>query len=135
MTTKRAILTGLASLTLFDVASATAADLGVKAPIVKAPVPVAPIYDWSGFYVGAHAGYRWADPELTSAPYTFSVPGSGPHTYAARDERYRANGGIVGGQAGYNVMLSPAILAGLEGDFSWGSAKSSRSTSFTIFDG
>ena len=39
--------------------SAQAADLAVKAPYVKAPVVA--IYDWTGFYIGAHAavaGYR-----------------------------------------------------------------------------
>ena len=58
------LLVGLASLTLWDIAVASAADLPVKA---QPPAPVA-TYNWSGFYVGVHAGYRWADA-------SFSGPG------------------------------------------------------------
>jgi len=63
----------LASLTLLDIAAgiavsaaalpALAADMPTKAP---API-AAPVYNWTGFYLGAHAGYRWADADLTSA--------------------------------------------------------------------
>jgi outer membrane immunogenic protein len=35
--------------------SAVAADLAAR-PYTKAPVPVAAVYDWTGFYIGANAG-------------------------------------------------------------------------------
>ena len=38
---------------------ASAADLPVKAPVYTVPV-AAPAYNWTGFYVGAHAGYSWS---------------------------------------------------------------------------
>lgn len=38
--------------------SANAADLRGKAPIYKAPPPVAS-YNWTGFDVGANVGYGW----------------------------------------------------------------------------
>jgi outer membrane immunogenic protein len=41
------------------ISSAVAADLAVKSPVV-------PFFSWAGFYVGAHAGYIWADPELVA---------------------------------------------------------------------
>jgi outer membrane immunogenic protein len=53
-------------LSVAAVGQAAAADL---APVVRAPMPAS--YDWSGFYVGAHAGGGWqstsfADPDAYS---------------------------------------------------------------------
>ncbi len=36
--------------------SASAADMAAR-PYTKAPPMVAPIYDWSGFYLGANGGW------------------------------------------------------------------------------
>jgi hypothetical protein len=44
---------------------ARAADMAVKAP----PPPAAPAYDWSGLYIGAHAGGAWQNT-------SFSDPGA-----------------------------------------------------------
>ena len=35
---------------------ADAADIGYRAPYQKAPYYAAPLYNWTGFYVGAHVG-------------------------------------------------------------------------------
>jgi outer membrane autotransporter protein len=125
----------LASLTLLDIAAgiavsaaalpALAADMPSKMP-VKAPPIVAPVYNWTGFYVGGHAGYRWADADFTSAAYAFD-PGSGTINFPARNENYRLNGGIFGVQGGYNFMLAPQWLIGIEGDWSWGHSSDSKS--------
>jgi outer membrane immunogenic protein len=126
MRSKQKLLVGLASLTLFDISMAVAADLPVKAPVrVAAPAPA--IYDWAGFYIGAHGGYRWADVNFSSPAYVCC----GGFPFPARNERYRPNGGIFGVQAGVNVMLSPSFLAGLEGDWSWGWGKDSLATTFS----
>lgn len=119
---KKKLLVGLASLTLLDIAAAAAADLPVKA---SPPARVA-TYDWSGFYLGAHAGYRWAHADFSGPAYDFD-PGDpvGPVSFPARSEGYRLDGGIVGAQAGYNFMITPTILAGIEGDWSWGSSSDS----------
>jgi outer membrane immunogenic protein len=97
-----------AGLALY-VGSAAAADL----PLAPAPVPMAPvayapaaIYNWTGFYVGGHAGAgfagsSWSDP-FTGASNTF---GSGV-------------GFLGGGQVGANYQLNRLVL-GVEGDFSW----------------
>lgn len=80
---------------------ALAADLAVKA--VKAPPPVAG-YDWNGFYVGGHFGYTMGI-DQTSAPVQSDFIGSRGIT-----------GGLLGG---YNYMVAPRILLGVEGDVSW----------------
>jgi opacity protein-like surface antigen len=119
MSANKKVLVGLASLTLFDISAATAADYPVKAPAR----PVAPIYDWSGFYIGGHAGYRWADPSFSGAGYAlFADPAA---VIPDRNASFRANGGLIGVQAGINLMISPSVLAGVEGDWSWASAKGS----------
>ena len=55
---------GLAGATMFG-GAAMAADIG--RPVYKAPpagaLPVA--YDWTGFYVGGHVGYGWAEKDWT----------------------------------------------------------------------
>jgi outer membrane immunogenic protein len=43
-----------AAALLATTAGTQAADLPVKAPYLKAPV--ATVYDWTGFYIGANAG-------------------------------------------------------------------------------
>lgn len=121
---KQKLLVGLAALTLLDIAAAEAADLPVKAP------PPAPIqtYNWSGFYLGAHAGYRWANADFSGPGYDF-----GGFAFPPRSEGYRLSGGIVGVQAGYNFMITPTILAGLEGDWTWGSSRDGAAGTIFVF--
>jgi len=115
MKTKTKILTGLAALTLFDIAVAPAS--------AQAP-------SWAGAYVGAHAGYRWGGANYSAAAYI--APGS--LAIPAISNSFNLNSGILGLQAGYNHLLSPNYLLGLEGDFTWGQGKSSLSQIYG-FDG
>lgn len=75
--------------------------------------------DFSGTYIGAHAGYRWVDADLTTPAYMvfgfIDVP--------ARSENYDASGAIAGVHLGHMLRLSPTIYFGVEGDLSagWGS--------------
>jgi outer membrane immunogenic protein len=57
--------------------SALAADMPV--PVTKAPAMVAaPMFDWSGFYVGAQAGYLWGDSDFVSdgTPFPYDINGA-----------------------------------------------------------
>lgn len=74
--------------------AATAADLPARMP-VKAPAYVAPLYNWTGFYLGAHLGWAWAD-----------------------FDGLKDNGFIGGGQLGYNYQMGQFVI-GVEGDISW----------------
>lgn len=92
------ILLASAALVALSVPS-LAADLPVKA----APAPVyAPIYSWSGFYLGAHIGYAFT--------------GSDDVLGFANDD---SSGFMIGGQLGYDWQLSPNWVIGLEGQLSW----------------
>ena len=86
-------------------AVAVAADLrpAYKAPpAAMAPVPLA--YNWTGFYIGGHAGAGWADGFDTAF--------------------------VGGGQIGYNYQFTPNWLIGIEGDIS-GTTFSRSSTTVT----
>jgi high affinity Mn2+ porin len=85
--------------------AATAADLPPTRPIKATPASAS--FDWSGLYIGAHAGFGWghsattlADPTAIGASNTF--------------------GGMIGGlQAGANWVLPSGVLLGVEADVSF----------------
>lgn len=112
----RLSVTGLALMV--GIGSAFAADLPVKAPAV-APLPV-PAYNWSGWYVGVHAGYGWGD---TSIGLSSSDPGLfGPAISQGaipRSLSTDADGFLGGIQAGFNLQNGP-IVYGVEADIAFG---------------
>ena len=58
---KKFLLATVGLVALGIAAPASAADLAAR-PYTKAPPPVvAPIYDWSGFYIGANGGGGWSN--------------------------------------------------------------------------
>jgi len=83
-------------------APALAADLGAR-PYSKAPAYAAPIYDWTGFYIGGHLGGAF------SGSNSFS--GLVLSNYDAR---------FLGGvQVGADYQFAPNWVVGFEGQYSW----------------
>ena len=84
--------------------SAKAADTALPLKTVRA----APVYDWSGFYLGGHTGYGGG----SFGPNTNPLPQQGvflPHSIT----------GLIGGaQAGYNLQLPNKWVLGVEADLS-----------------
>jgi outer membrane immunogenic protein len=75
-----------------------------KAPAMVSPVSV---YDWSGFYVGANIGGAWDNSTATNTALNGTFVSSGTSS----------NTGVIGGgQIGYNYMLLPNFLLGVEAD-------------------
>lgn len=114
---------------------AFAADMAVKAP----PPAPAPVYSWTGFYIGASAGYNWSrdDVDPRAGPVAFtspSFPVTAPNIAAAQIAAIpsalstNANGFIGGGQLGYNRQLDRYVL-GVEADFSGLTGRGSNSSS------
>jgi outer membrane immunogenic protein len=101
--------------------SAFAADLPAKALAYKAAPPVA-AYGWTGFYVGANAGYAWGHSDPASS-FTCPAPGACPYNVPVQLSAFNAagtgilspNGFTGGGQAGYNYQ-SGQLLYGVELD-------------------
>ena len=95
----------LASVAAFGLAgSAFAADLPSRAP-PPIYVPPAPIFTWTGFYIGGQVGYAWGKNNVNF--------GDNFGDYAAFS--YNTSGVIGGAHVGYNLQLSQFVI-GLEGD-------------------
>lgn len=108
---KRISIAGAAVACVFAT-SAFAADLApryTKAP----PMPVDPGYNWTGFYAGINGGYSWGRASET-APIGAPFPAS-----AVATVRQNVNGGLFGGQVGYNWQVDPRWVLGLEADGQW----------------
>jgi outer membrane immunogenic protein len=106
-TTKKFLSLGVAVAALCG-ASAYAADLPVKAPYT-APVS---LYNWTGFYIGADVGGAWASQDVTSVACAIcnQFPASGT---------LKGSSLLGGVYAGYNFMLTPQFLVGIEGDWNF----------------
>lgn len=114
---KRIVLASASLLVLSALAPASAADLAAR-PYTKAPVAVASIYNWSGFYIGGNAGGGsshncW---DLTAVGVAaIPVTAEGCHN---------ATGALVGGQIGYRWQSSSWVF-GLEAQGDWADLKGS----------
>lgn len=98
---------------------AFAADLPAR--VTKAPPAlVSPAYNWSGFYVGVHAGYTFGEDENISttgqAAANIANVAGGARPALVRLDR---EGFIGGGQMGYNWQVGPNWVFGLEADISY----------------
>jgi outer membrane immunogenic protein len=103
-------------LALGMTAPAMAADLRVKAP-PPAPV-VAPVYNWTGFYIGANGGWGqvencW-DFQLVAGPFF-------------TDGCHDRSGGLFGGQIGYRWQTGGFVF-GLEAQGDWADLTSTRTS-------
>jgi outer membrane immunogenic protein len=88
--------------------SANAADLALKA----APAP-APVWSWTGFYVGANVGAGWGTTETSLTSISAGALGAAAFNIPlAQNSR---SGFLGGGQAGYNYQSGWAVF-GIQGD-------------------
>ena len=91
-------------------APAAAADLAAR-PYVKAPpAPIAVVYDWSGFYIGANGG--WGSSRKC---WDFTTPAG---TFVVAEGCHDATGGTAGGQIGYRWQTGTWVF-GLEAQGNW----------------
>jgi opacity protein-like surface antigen len=97
------ILIAGAAIASLVASNAFAADLAARA-YTKAPA-VAPVYSWTGFYAGLNGGYSWgrSRANVGAAPLLASIG-------------QNVDGGLGGGQIGYNWQLDPRWVVGLEAD-------------------
>lgn len=117
MSTIRSIILATAGLGLLA-GSAHAADLPQR---TAAPPPVVapPVFTWTGFYVGANAGYGWGRNRMG-----LRVPGiniNAAATALARSVGRRSHsldGFLIGVTAGYNVQFN-SVVVGIEGDINY----------------
>jgi outer membrane immunogenic protein len=103
--------------------TAAAADLPPRPapqPYYKAPVAMQ-VYNWTGFYIGINGGWgwnQWSNPDGQLAAAGFNGTQNG-------------NGGIAGGQIGFNYQISQFVV-GVDADFDWANIKWSQSIGVPI---
>jgi outer membrane immunogenic protein len=115
--------------------AAFAADLPVKAP----PAPVAPVYSWTGFYVGANVGYGWTGGGTSlagndTALSSLAVGVTTLNTTLSASGENKFSGLIGGGEFGYNYQVNRKWLVGIEADLQ-GSDQHSGGSSLSAFTG
>jgi outer membrane immunogenic protein len=113
---KKFLLGTVGLIALLGVAApASAADLAPR-PYTKAPPPVvAPIYDWTGFYIGVNGG--WGQSRNC---VDFLVTG-----FDFADGCRERSGGLVGGQIGYRWQFNQFVV-GVEGQGDWADLSNTR---------
>jgi outer membrane immunogenic protein len=112
------------ALFMLSAGAASAADLAAR-PYTKAPVPVAAVYNWTGFYVGANAGGAWSDKCWDIfEDFGFVPPAVTP---AVREGCHTASGATVGGQIGYRWQATNWVF-GLEAQGNWADLSGSNAT-------
>src|SRR5262249_7736379 len=107
---KKLMLT-VASFAMLVAAPAIAADMA--RPVLKAPPP-APVWNWTGFYIGGNVGYLVEHDQGTS---TFTQPGADPFT--PEPNSVAQTSWVGGGQIGYNWQVAPWWVIGVEADWDW----------------
>src|ERR1700686_3269217 len=102
---KKLLLGTVALVALGATVPALAADLGARAPYYsKAPAYAAPIYNWTGFYIGGHVGGAF----------------SSSNNFNGLTTGNNGNGRFLGGlQAGADYQFAPNWGVGVEGQYSW----------------
>ena len=115
---KRLLPAGFALAAIAQTAFAADMPPGRYMPPPRAPAYV-PFFSWSGFYVGANAGYGFGKSNWTN-------PLSGVTT-----GDFDVSGALIGGTIGYNMQLGSWVF-GVEGDIGWSNIKGS-STSAVCF--
>ncbi|ARQ01758.1 outer membrane protein [Pseudorhodoplanes sinuspersici] len=102
----------------FSAGSASAAD--IAQPVYKAPM-VAPAFSWTGFYIGAVAGYAWGEANINPTGALTGFP----------SVKTKPDGWLAGGTIGYNYQQGNLVL-GTEGEFYWSDLDGSKSNNLLV---
>jgi len=109
------------------------------ASIATAGAQMMPGGPWQGFYSGVNVGAAWLDAHGTLSPTGCfaTVGGCGPTAGGGGASRsfsrsFNASGVIGGAQAGFNWLVAPQWLVGLETDFAGTSAGNSTNNVFSL---
>ena len=105
-----------AALAAISAGSAFAADLAVKA------VAPAPVYNWSGVYIGGVIGGGWSTHDVSDQAL-------GPLLGAPYAQGIAASGMIGGVDGGARYQLGKLVV-GVEGDMTWGNLNGTNANAF-----
>jgi len=94
----------LSSAVLVAFAAINSAGAARKPP--PPPPPPPPVYNWTGLYVGLNGGYSWGNSSTV-----YAGPGFTPFSTSQS-----LDGGVFGGQIGYNWQFNHVGIFGVEAD-------------------
>ena len=77
-----------------------------RAPAAYIPAPI-PFYNWTGFYIGANAGYAFSSSSTLSDSQLSTITNTSSSSF------------LGGGQVGVNWEFGPGVVIGAEADFDW----------------
>jgi outer membrane immunogenic protein len=118
---KASLLVTAIVLAVGTAAPASAADLAART-YTKAPAVVAPLYDWSGFYIGLNGGGA-----SSHACYTLTSVAGLPIANTPSEGCHNATGAVAGGQIGYRWQAANWVF-GVEAQGDWTNLKGSNSS-------
>jgi outer membrane immunogenic protein len=110
----------LLAATALSIGAAAASDLPARS-YTKA-VPYAPVYNWTGFYVGGHIGGAWSNTSISDPTGANFAP-------AGASIGDNGSGFLGGAQIGYNWQTGNLVF-GIQGDGSWTSINASSTDPF-----
>jgi outer membrane immunogenic protein len=115
---KKMLLASTAILTLVS-GSAMAADMTPAPVYSKAPM-MAPVFSWTGFYIGGNLGGAWAKRNVTDTLFGLNFSNG-------------TNNGVFigGGQVGGNYQFSNFVV-GVEGTFDWAANNNNTTTGIVV---
>lgn len=113
-------LLGFVAIGAIIATPALAADMGM--PVKAPPAPVAPVYSWTGFYIGGELGGGWASETVAIVTQTSATPGFPVGFSSTRD----LSGFLGGVNAGYNYQINQFVI-GIDGDYTWADLTGSTS--------
>lgn len=96
--------------------------LGADLPYAKAPTLPQQVYDWTGVYVGVFGGGGFGNHNVNNATGQ-AVP------FADYTANYASQGGLAGGEVGYNWQ-SGNFIVGVESDLFWTGIKGNDGSQF-----
>ena len=102
-------LSSILMLGAMAAAPALAADLPARMSPPPIPAPI-PVFTWTGFYVGAHAGFG-SGSDTTKEYLTAGM------IYVGLQNTFKPKGVFGGLHAGANYQFSNNLVAGIEGEF------------------
>jgi outer membrane immunogenic protein len=117
---RAAFHTSVAVLALLTIpVAASAADLKPAPVYTKAPM-TAPVFSWTGFYIGGNLGGAWAHRNVTDSLFGLNFSNG-------------TNNGVFigGGQIGGNYQFSNFVV-GVEGSFDWASNNNNSTTGIVV---
>jgi outer membrane immunogenic protein len=112
---KNFLLGTVALIALGATVPALAADMAARPYTKAAPAAYAPIYNWTGFYIGGHVGGAFGGDN-----------GFLNTTNGSNDGRF-----LGGVQIGADYQFAPNWVLGIEGQYSWLGSNNNNSVAFT----